>query len=132
VSAPSQTLRVTGQPHADDHEGSVAGAPSAVLFRALNEEVARIADSFAFDEELELVCECDRRLCLARISASRDAYEAVRKFPTRFLLKAEHIGADDRVVEQMAGYVVVEKIGRSAEGAIRLDPRRHTAREEPR
>jgi hypothetical protein len=97
----------------------------------VNEEVARITDSFAIDEELECVCECDRGDCLHRIALSRDAYEAVRRFPTRFLLKAEHVGGDDRIVEQTAGYVVVEKVGRSAQSAIRLDPRRQAARKEP-
>ena len=124
MSALSQAPRVPGEPSA---QGSVAGVPSAVLFRAVNEEVERIADSFAFGEELELVCECEFGPCLARISVSRDAYEAVRRFPTRFLLKAEHVGADDRVVEQTAGYVVVEKIGRTAESAIRSDPRRQAS-----
>jgi hypothetical protein len=86
-------------------------ARSQALFRELNEEIRRIADSFGVDEDLELVCECGHGDCFARLSLSADAYEAVRRFPTRFLTKPEHVGPDDRIVHETALYVVIEKIG---------------------
>ena len=126
VSSPPRTSRIPGNPFVDgDGDGrSTAGAPRPTLFRALNEEVHRLADSFGFEGELDLICECERAACRQRIAVSRDAYEAVRRFPTRFLLNGDHIGADDRIVDETDGYVVVEKIGPSAESAILLDPRR--------
>jgi hypothetical protein len=131
LSAPSQAPPVPEQSLADRDEAGVSSAPSPVLFRAVNEEMARIADNFELDEGIEFVCECDRGDCLHRLSVSRDAYEAVRRFPTRFLVKAEHVGVDDRIAEQAADYVVVEKVGGSAVSAIQFDPRRQAAREEP-
>jgi hypothetical protein len=99
-------------------------ARSQALFRELNEEIRRIADSFGIDEDLELVCECEHGDCFARLPVSPDDYETVRRFPTRFLIKPEHVGADDRIVHETARYVVVEKIGPSAETAILRDPRK--------
>jgi hypothetical protein len=48
----------------------------------------------------------------------------VRRFPTRYLSKLDHVAADERIVGEDAGYVVVEKIGAAAERAILEDPRR--------
>src|SRR5947207_429873 len=103
------------------------GPPAArrqALFRDLNEEIRRIANTFGGDEDLELVCECEHGDCYARLPVSPDTYEGVRRFPTRFLTKPEHIGPDDRVVQETDLYVVVEKIGPSAEVAILRDPRK--------
>jgi hypothetical protein len=86
-------------------------ARSQALFRELNEEIRRIADGFGVDEDLELVCECEHGDCFARLSLSADDYETVRRFPTRFLTKPEHVGPDDRIVHKTALYVVIEKIG---------------------
>ena len=38
------------------------------------------------------------------------AYAAVRASATRYLVKRDHVGEDERVVEEAAHYVVVEKI----------------------
>jgi hypothetical protein len=84
---------------------------SQALLRELNEEIRRIADGFGVDEDLELVCECEHGECFARLSLSADDYEAVRRFPTRFVTKPEHAGPDDRIVHETALYVVIEKIG---------------------
>ena len=124
MSAPPRT-NVPGKPSIGSAR-SPGQSSHSVLVRAMNEEVARLSDSLAF-EELELVCECERGDCLHGITVSRDAYEAVRRFPTRFLLESEHLGADDRVVEQTDGYVVVEKVGPDAASAILSDPRRDAA-----
>jgi hypothetical protein len=104
MSAPSQTEEALGRPAApgDDSRGQA-------LFRDLNREIRRIADGFGVDEPLELVCECERGDCFARLSVSHREYESVRRSPTRFLVRADHIAPDERVVEERAGYVVVEK-----------------------
>jgi predicted methyltransferase len=49
----------------------------------------------------------------------------VRRFPTRFLVKREHVAREgERIVEQNDGYVIVEKYGDAAVTAIQHDPRR--------
>ena len=108
---------------------ALPGARSQALFRALNEEIRRIAGSFTLAEDLELVCECERQDCFARVTVSLDDYEAVRKFPTRFLTKPDHVAAAERIVHETALYVVVEKVGPGAQTAISLDPRKQWARE---
>jgi len=125
VSAPRETIRVQPQAHGDDVD--TAGVSSQVLFRRLNEEIRRLADGFARDDMLELVCECEHANCFARISVSRDAYEAVRGFPTHFLTRPEHVSADDRVVQETAVFAVVETVGPGAETAILLDPRKRAS-----
>jgi hypothetical protein len=65
--------------------------------------------------------------CFAPISVSRDAYEAIRTFPTRFLTKSEHVNADDRVLQETVVFAVVEKVGPGAETAILLDPRKRAS-----
>lgn len=102
-----------------------SAARSQTLCRELNEEIRRIADTFRVDDDLELVCECEHTDCVAFLSVSPDDYETVRRFPTRFLTRPEHVGPDDRIVQETAAlWVVVEKVGPSAETAILLDPRK--------
>lgn len=128
-AAPQVKLVATGSASAlDDDYREVDGVRRQALFREMNEEIRRIADSFGVDDELDLVCECEHGDCFARISVLRDEYEAVRRFPTRFLLKPDHVGPEERIVEE-GRYLVVEKIGAAAETAILLDPgRRGTGR----
>jgi hypothetical protein len=126
MSASPQTRKAAAQPPVDGNERSLATAPTSVLFRAVNEQIHLIAESFAVDEELELFCECNRRNCFARLSVAPADYEAIRRFPTRFLTTPEHVSAEERIVEKTNGYVVVEKVGPGAKPAILLDPRRQT------
>jgi hypothetical protein len=131
-ATPPQAPSVPVQPRAVGDKSTLAAASRSVVFRAVNEQIRQIAESFAVNGELELICECDRGNCFARLSVSPLEYEAVRRFPTRFLAKREHVGADERIVEETDGYVVVEKIGPAVEPAIRLDPRRQTDRQATR
>jgi hypothetical protein len=123
MSAPSQTEQPQGRPaRLDDHAGS-SGARRQALFRELNEEIRRVADRFAAEEPLELVCECEHGDCFARLSVSHGEYESVRRFPTRFLVRVDHVAQDERIVEETAGYAVIEKVGPGALTAILLDRR---------
>src|SRR3954470_17390427 len=89
----------------------------------------RIADSFDADEALELFCECELGDCSARLSVSHPQYEAVRRFPTRFLVLADHASSEERIVEVLSGSgsVVVEKVGIGARTAILGDSRKRVA-----
>ena len=124
MSAPSRFTTVPGHERADNGDAGSSGARTQAVFRTVNEEISRVADGFAVDEALELVCECEHGNCFARLSLPRDEYEAIRRFPTRFLIRADHVGPDERVVHERDGYAVVEKTGPGAETAILSDPRK--------
>jgi hypothetical protein len=132
MSAPPHTRKVPDQPPADGNKRSLAADSGSVLFRAVNEQIHLLTEGFAAEEELELLCECDRRNCFARLSVAPADYEAVRRFPTRFLITPEHVGAEDRIVEETSGFLVVEKVGAAAQAAILRDPRRQTAHQPTR
>jgi hypothetical protein len=104
---------------------SLQDTRSQLLFRELNQQLRKIAGGGAVD----VVCECVNGACLDRLMVPLDEYEAVRRFPTRFVVKEGHVASDvERAVESRDGYVVVEKSGADAEHAILLDPRRKASR----
>lgn len=105
--------------------GSSNRTRSQLLCRRLNEQIRSIAGQ----EDLCLVCECVSPSCFARVILPLAAYEAVRRFPTRFVVREGHVDAEvERAVESRDGVVVVEKIGADAERAIVFDPRRPAER----
>jgi hypothetical protein len=112
-----------------------SGVPEQLLVREVNDRALQIAlrDAGArVPEVIEVICECERRGCPGRFEMALDQYEAVRRFPTRFVIKRGHpVGEDERVAADEAVFVVVEKTGRSAGAAIRLDPRRRQRSVEP-
>jgi len=98
-------------------------ALNQVLFREVNEQI-RSLSATAAESGLELVCECSHDGCKKRLPIQLAAYEAVRRFPTRFVVAPGHeIAGVERVVESRGGYNVVEKIEAAAPVAIRMDPR---------
>ena len=84
----------------------------------MNEEIRRLAESFAVADDLDLVCECETPDCFAPISVPPSEYEAVRTSPIRFLVRRNHVGADERILEEGAHYVVVEKIAAAVEQPV--------------
>src|SRR5436305_60145 len=106
---PVHAQQVPGALEAES-DSTATGARRQVLFRELNEEIRRIADSFDADEALDLRCECELGECFVRLHVSHPQYEAVRRFPTRFLVLAEHVSPQERLVEVLSGSgaVVVE------------------------
>jgi len=103
---------------------STEGAHSQLLVRQLNEQIR----SLAGPDALDIVCECVNGSCFERLIVSLDEYEAVRRFPTRFVVKEGHVAGDiEREVVRLDGAVVVEKSGPDAEQAILFDPRRYRA-----
>jgi hypothetical protein len=81
----------------------------------MNEEIRHLAETYAVEDDLDLVCECETADCFAPISVPLGEYEAVRMLPTRFLVSRDHVGADERILEECEHYVVVEKIGAGVE-----------------
>lgn len=105
-----------------------AEAVSQIAFRQVNEEIRRLADNSDF-AELEFFCECEHGDCLTRLSVPIHDYEAVRRFPTRFLVGPNHLGPNERIVEETDDYLVVEKV-RPGAAAISHDPRKPSTRKE--
>jgi hypothetical protein len=95
------------------------------LFREVNERIEELAETFDLKDELTILCECGSGQCDERIVLRKDEYEKLRRIPTHFAVRPGHEIPDvERVVERHDGFVVVEKFGKSAKVAIRLDPRR--------
>ena len=100
-------------------------ARNEALFRRVNERLEEVNEAFApFTEHGEFICECADAACAERIELTLSAYEAVRRVPTQFVVKPEHVlPTDERVVEEHADYLVVEKVGQAGERARKLDER---------
>jgi hypothetical protein len=120
------TRKLYGRPALTSREASV---PSQLLFREANEQIyLRRSSTAGSDGSVEIICECERRGCVRTLRLSPERYEAVRRFPTRFVMRPGHsTDEDERIVEQHGDFVVVEKTGPSAQIAIRLDPRNRRA-----
>lgn len=119
MSAPSRANPTVETSPIDAH---AAGSGRQELFQQVNEAIRRIADSFAVKGSLELVCECARGDCFERLSLSRCEYEAVRRLPNRFLIRFDHVGPDERIVEEFADCVAVEQVGTGPRSASRPHP----------
>jgi hypothetical protein len=78
----------------------------------------------------EFMCECADLSCDRRMTLDLEEYEAVRRFPTHFIVSTGH--ADrwrERIVEERVGYSVVEKFGPDGIAAVKLDRRSRPATE---
>jgi hypothetical protein len=107
------------------HDGDHSGDLHQVLLREVNERIEQLNGSRESQPEDGILCECGHSGCMEKIEIAADAYERVRRVPTRFLVKPGHATAgSERIVEQAHGYLVVEKIGDAADMAIQFDPRR--------
>ena len=112
--------------------GSTGNAPMVArdeaLFRAVNERIESTNVHFGVSlEQTEFVCECADRECTDRLTLPQGKYEEVRRFPTHFVVVPGHVHSEyERVVEQVDGYVVVEKFGEAAKEALKWDKRRPT------
>lgn len=82
------------------------------LRREVNDTISEVSTaSFRLTavDRLDVVCECVRPGCSAVVAVTVAEYEAVRRFPTRFFVKAGHeLAEDERVVSASADHVVVE------------------------
>jgi hypothetical protein len=109
-----------------DEEQAQGLAKREALFRATNEEIARVEHEIGSDGSLlEVVCECGRGGCAELITVSESVYEQARSTPRRFVLVAGHELLEiERVVNRYDGFVVVEKEAPAAAAtAEETDPR---------
>jgi hypothetical protein len=102
-------------------------AKTEALFRDVNERIAEASQLFDAGEA-EFMCECADAACTERLEVPLEEYEEVRDVPTKFLLDPDHVKPSvERIVEHRRGYAIVEKLGRVARIARRLDPRAEPA-----
>ncbi len=106
----------------------VSSVVHQALRREINEQHAtRHGAPELVGRTVDVLCECARRDCTARIELAAAEYEAVRRFPTNFVVRSGHVVPDsERPVTEARSYVVVEKTGDAGSYAIRVDPRRRT------
>jgi len=95
------------------------------LFREVNERLEALNEGFeAIALDPTFLCECAQVECVEQITMTLAEYEALRKIPNRFAVKAGHVFPEvERIVEQRPRYVVVEKVGAGGVEAVAIDPR---------
>jgi hypothetical protein len=95
-----------------------------VLFREVNEQIAKLTGLLAGSDSWLLICECSKDGCADSLEIGADEYEAVRAEGARFVVLPGHELAEvERVVAGNSRYLVVEKLGQAAEIAYADDPR---------
>ena len=105
-------------------------AENEARVRKANERIEAVAERLQPDVRLiPFVCECGRPECILTLRLSLDDYNAVRKDARWFICSPGHEliqAGHERVIETRDGYVIVEKQGKAADVAERLDPRAET------
>jgi hypothetical protein len=100
-------------------------ALNEAVVREVNEAVEKIAaDWYAEDEPVMFRCECADATCDAQLPLLREDYEWVRASPARFVVAPGHEDLElERVVRELEGVRVVEKVGPGQAVAEDTDPR---------
>jgi hypothetical protein len=98
------------------------------LFREVNERIEGVSESLRSMSEasaVEFICECSRTECHAAVEVQLRDYEGIRAHPARFLVAVGHLWSPEaeQLIDENAGYWVVEKFGDAAEAAEESDPR---------
>ena len=91
------------------------------VFRQANEALVGFQNP---EQALDLMCECGRADCVAKIEMSRSEYERLRADTTLFaVVRGHEIAEVESVVETRAGYDVVQKHPETHDLAEETDPR---------
>ena len=99
-------------------------AKNESTFRRANESLEEEATDLGFDDEpTPYLCECEDERCVKLVQLDREEYEAVRANPKRFVMVPGHQEADDVVVREGAGFMVIEKRGQEGDLVAGQDPR---------
>ena len=96
----------------DEREERIA--KNETVLRATNRELERAdqAEGATLGELIDVLCECGRQGCGGVISMTFVDYDAVHSQDDRFVVLRGHENPDiEQVVEERAGYLVVDKIG---------------------
>lgn len=96
-----------------------------VVFREVNEQIAKLTGLFVASGYALFICECSDPDCPESLEITGTEYEAVRVEGTRFVITPGHQQAGiERVVDGNGRFLVVEKIGQAGEIANAGNPRR--------
>ncbi|HEV3484918.1 MAG TPA: hypothetical protein VG106_05895 [Vicinamibacterales bacterium] len=103
-------------------EREIRAARNQAMFRAINEKLAEMADAVSSaTRSFSIACECADTSCVDILEVAAADYEAVRAEPRRFFVLPGHVYPDvERVVDETAAFVVVEKIASAADVAESL------------
>jgi hypothetical protein len=97
-------------------------AQNQSLFREVNERIEDLSVSASF---AGFVCECLNTDCDEQVPLTIEEYEHVRSGSNKFIvLPGHHVPEVENVVESTPRYLIVSKLGKGAEVAAQLDPRR--------
>jgi hypothetical protein len=100
-------------------------AKNETVFRAANREIERAEQEVGggTDRPIEVLCECGREGCSGVITLTVAEYDGVHSQDDRFIVVGGHESPEiERVVEERAGYLVVDKFG-EAEEIVEEEPR---------
>jgi hypothetical protein len=116
---------VVSEPIFDETMSARRAAENDSRFRRANENIRTVA-ARAQMERIPVICECADLRCNRLLLIAPDEYERVRRSGRRFIVARQHqdeAGEWVRVVEEHAGYAVVEKVSEAATIAEELNPR---------
>ena len=117
---------MSAQPKEHDYPSATNGVVHQALRREVNERISSVNETFGVTEPemIDVVCECVRADCVARVTMTVADYESGTAFPDAVFIKEGHEVADEeRVVDEPDGYIVVEASGRGGLYAVSADPR---------
>ena len=102
----------------DERDARIAN--NAAVFRAATREIER-ADregGAGPDQLIEVLCECGRQGCGGVITMKAADYDGVHSQADRFVVLRGHESPEiEKVVEERAGYLVVDKFGEAEDVA---------------
>jgi hypothetical protein len=93
-------------------------AKNETAFRAANRaiEQADQEEGARPDQPIEVLCECGRQGCDGMITLTVADYDAVHSQTDRFVVLRGHESPEiENVVEERAGYLVIDKFGEAEE-----------------
>jgi hypothetical protein len=98
-------------------------AKNETVFRAVNREIEHAGqESGGTGQLIEVLCECGRQGCDGVITMTVADYDGVHSQADRFAVLEGHESPEiEKVVEERAGYLVVDKFG-EAEDIVEEEP----------
>lgn len=101
---------------ASNQEREIRAARNQAMFRAVNEKISELNESFGeITGTYAITCECSRLECVDLLEIAGDAYRAIRGNPRTFAVLPGHVEQGvERVLSHHDGYTVVEVLGHGA------------------
>jgi hypothetical protein len=86
------------------------------LFQEVNRQIEKLEKTLGRPKTFAMLCECAQKHCLDGFEVEPAVYQRVRSNPVLFFLVPGHQDPElERVVERTPEFLVVEKVGRTAE-----------------